>query len=285
MHPDVTAFFHQPTFSVSYVVREPTGRRAAIIDSILDFEPTRAGISSEFADRIVAFVRENGLMIDWHLETHIHADHLTAVSYLKERLGGQSAIGDRVPDVQRIFAKLYNLDPGSTGSAAFDRLLADGERLAIGQMPVEVLHTPGHTPACVSYRIGDSLFCGDTVFMPDYGTARCDFPGGSARQLYRSIQRLFALPDDLRLFVGHDYGPNGRPFVWETSVAAQRQNNIHVGAGQSEETFVALRETRDKTLALPALMLAVVQMNILGGRPPKPESNGVAYLKIPLNSM
>jgi glyoxylase-like metal-dependent hydrolase (beta-lactamase superfamily II) len=283
---EIESFFDRRTFSVSYVVHEPASGHAVVIDSVRDYEPRRGRLGSESADRIAAFVRQRGLTVDWHLETHVHADHFTAAAYLKEMLGGRIAIGAGTPAIQQTFARLYNLESGFRADGSqFDRLLAGGDRVAFGGLRVEVIDTPGHTPVCISYRIGDALFCGDTMFMPDYGTARCDFPGGSARGLYRSIRRLLALPPETRVFVGHDYGSEGRDFAWQTTVAAQRAGNIHVRDGVTEDEFVALREGRDATLDLPELMLAAIQLNVRAGRLPPAEANGVSYLKVPLNVM
>lgn len=282
----IKAFFDEPTSTISYVVAEPKGDRCAIIDPVLDYDPKSGRTSTLAADLIIEFVRDTGLKVDWILETHAHADHLTSSAHLKENLGGLIAIGEHVTIVQQTFKKLFNLDDSfADDGSQFDHLFADGERFAIGGLSCEAMHTPGHTPACVSYVIGDSVFVGDTLFMPDFGTARCDFPGSDAATLYRSIQRLLSLPPETRLFMCHDYPPESRGPAWETTVSAERQHNIHVGAGVSEEQFVAVRNERDKSLELPLRILPSVQVNIRAGRFPPPEDNGVSYLKIPLNAV
>jgi glyoxylase-like metal-dependent hydrolase (beta-lactamase superfamily II) len=284
MNPQVIGFFHKPTFSVSYLVIDPATRRAALIDPVLDYDHKAGRSSTACADKLLDSVTEHGATVDWLLETHLHADHLSAQNYLKDRLGAPTGIGAKVPIVQAIFKSIYHLgDEFQTNGSQFDGLLSDGERFALGTLEVEVMATPGHTPACVSYRIGDSVFHGDTLFMPDYGTARCDFPGGDAATLYRSIRRILALPPQTRLFNCHDYGPNGRAIAWETTVEVQRRDNIHIKDGVGEAEFVALRKKRDATLEAPALILPALQVNMRGGRFPAPESNGKSYLKIPLN--
>ena len=287
MGPRVKAFFDEDTFTVSYVVSEPEGGRAAVIDSVLDFDPKSARSRTRSADAIIAYLRERSLSVDWILETHLHADHMTAAAYLKRQLGGRSGIGARITEVQETFKALFNLGPGFAADGSdFDHLFADGERFRIGALEARVLATPGHTPACVTYLIGDAAFVGDTIFMPDYGSARTDFPGGDAATLYRSIRRLFALPPETRMFLCHDYKAPGRDrYAWETTVAAQREGNIHLHDGIEEGAFVALREGRDKTLQMPALILPSVQVNLRAGRFPPPEDNGIAYLKIPLNAV
>jgi glyoxylase-like metal-dependent hydrolase (beta-lactamase superfamily II) len=284
MNPEVVSFFHKPTFSVSYLAFDPASRRGVFIDSVLDYDHKAGRSSTGFADSMVDAVKSRGLTIDWVLETHLHADHLSAQGYLKDRLGARSGIGTRVPEVQANFKSIYNLGSEfSPDGSQFDRLFADGEKIPLGGLVIEVMATPGHTPACITYRIGNAVFHGDTLFMPDYGTARCDFPGGDAATLYRSIRRILSLPPETRLFTCHDYGPNGRPFAWEASTAVQRRENIHIKEGVSESDFVALRKSRDATLEAPVLILPALQVNIRGGRFPAPESNGTAYLKIPLN--
>ncbi|MDJ0969370.1 MAG: MBL fold metallo-hydrolase [Kiloniellales bacterium] len=287
MGPRVKAFFDENTFTVSYVVSEPEGGRAAIIDSVLDFDPKSARSSTRSADAIIAYVRAQSLSVDWILETHLHADHMTAAPHLKQQLGGRSGIGARITEVQKTFKALFNLgaDFAADGSD-FDHLFADGETFRIGALEARVLATPGHTPACVTYLIGDAAFVGDTIFMPDYGSARTDFPGGNAATLYGSIRKLFDLPPETRMFLCHDYKAPGRDhFAWETTVAAQRETNIHLHDGIDEAAFVELRETRDKKLQMPALILPSVQVNLRAGRFPAPEENGIAYLKIPLNAV
>ena len=284
MTPEVVGFFHKPTFSVSYLVFDPAARRGLIIDPILDYDHRSGHTSTGFADALLEDVRQRGITIDWLLETHIHADHLSAQAYLREKLGVPTAIGAAAPQVQASFKAIYNLGLGvHPGRLAIRPFAAGGGKPRGERSEVEVMATPGHTPACVSYRIGDCLFHGDTLFMPDYGTARCDFPGGDAATLYRSIRRILSLPPETRLFNCHDYGPNGRAFAWETTVAAQRRDNIHIKDGIDEAAFVAMRRARDKTLEAPVLILPALQVNIRGGRLPAPESNGTVYLKIPLN--
>jgi glyoxylase-like metal-dependent hydrolase (beta-lactamase superfamily II) len=286
MTAEILGFFHQPTFSVSYLVVDPATRRGVVIDPVLDYDHRAGRTSTGFADALIGELRKREVTVDWLLETHMHADHLSAQAYLKAKLGAPTAIGAAVPKVQASFKAIYNLgDEFQADGSQFDRLLAEGERLSIGNLILDVMATPGHTPACVSYRIGDALFHGDTLFMPDYGTARCDFPGGDAATLYRSIRRILALPPETRLFNCHDYGPNGRPFAWETTVAVQRRDNIHIKDGVDEAAFVAMRQARDKTLDAPVLILPALQINIRGGCLPAPESNGTAYLKIPLNRL
>jgi glyoxylase-like metal-dependent hydrolase (beta-lactamase superfamily II) len=283
--PIVQAFFDQPTNNATYVVSDPSTRRCAVIDSVLDFDPASGRTRTAAADRVIDHVRAQGLAVEWVMETHVHADHLTAGPYIKEKLGGRTAIGAHVVDVQAYFAKVFNVgaDFAADGSQ-FDRLIRDGETFRVGSIDARAIHTPGHTPACMVYLIGDALFTGDTLFMPDSGTARCDFPGGSARQLYRSIQKVLALPPETRVFVNHDYGADGkRPIAWETTIAAQRAGNSHVKDGTSEDAYVAMREKRDSTLSMPRLILPSIQVNMRGGLLPPAESNGVRYLKIPLD--
>lgn len=285
--PQIKAFFDEPTFTVTYVVHDPESRHAAIIDSVLDYDPASGRTSFSSANALVAFVEEKGLAIDWHLETHAHADHLSAAPYLKEKLGGQIAIGEQIITVQQAFGKLFNADTDfERNGSDFDHLWKDGDHFRIGNLDVTVLHVPGHTPACIAYVIGDAVFVGDTMFMPDYGTARADFPGGDARTLYQSAMRLLSLPPETRLFMCHDYLPEGRKdYVWETTVEAERQANVHIHDGVSEDEFVAMREARDKTLAMPRLILPSVQVNMRAGHFPPAEDNGVTYLKIPVNAV
>jgi glyoxylase-like metal-dependent hydrolase (beta-lactamase superfamily II) len=282
--PDVTGFFHQPTFSVSYLVADPATGRAALIDTVLDYDHKAGRISTGFADEIVAAVRARNLSVDWVLETHVHADHLTAAPHVRAALGGSMALGSQVTVIQSYFKTFFNAGADFVPDGRqFDRLFADGDSFRIGSLDVRVMHTPGHTPACICYVVGDAVFVGDTLFMPDYGTARCDFPGGSARTLYRSIQRILSLPPETRVFTAHDYGPDGRAFAWESSVAEQRARNKHVGGGVGEDEFVARREARDKELDAPNLILPALQVNMRAGALPPPEDNGTVYLKIPLN--
>ncbi|MEK9944915.1 MAG: MBL fold metallo-hydrolase [Alphaproteobacteria bacterium] len=285
MNPEVTAFFDEATYTVSYVVADPDRGKAAIIDSVLGYDSKSGWTNTEKADEIIAFVRDRGFVVDWILETHVHADHLTAAPYLKDTLGGQTGIGNQIGTVQATFKTVFNAgDELPSDGSQFDHLFSDAEIFTIGGIRARVIHTPGHTPACVTYVIGNAAFVGDTMFMPDYGTARADFPGGDARTLFRSIQRTLALPDDTRLFMCHDYAPNGRDYLWETTVAQQKANNIHLKDGVGEDDYVAMRKARDEKLAVPALLLPAVQINMRGGYPPPPEDNGVSYIKIPLNT-
>lgn len=283
--PQIKAFFDEPTFTVTYVVHDPESLRAAIVDSVLDYDPASGRTSFSAAEAVLAYVEEKGLSVDWHLETHAHADHLSAAPYLQQKIGGKIAIGEHIVIVQETFGKLFNAGTDfERDGSDFDRLWKDGDRFRIGNLDVTVLHVPGHTPACIAYVIGDAVFVGDTMFMPDYGTARADFPGGDSRQLYRSIRRLMALPEQTRLFHCHDYKAAGRDtFVWETTVGAQRAGNVHVHEGVGEDEFVAMRDARDATLSMPKLILPSIQVNMRGGHLPEPESNGARYLKIPLD--
>ena len=283
--PVVRTFFDEATFTATHVVHDPATKAAAIIDSVMDFDPAAGRTSFETADSIIDHVRAQGLHVEWLLETHAHADHLSAAPYLQEKLGGRIAIGAQIRAVQQVFGKVFNegTDFVRDGSQ-FDRLFADGDTFAIGNIPAIALHVPGHTPADLAYVIGDAAFVGDTLFMPDYGTARADFPGGDAHQLYRSIRRLLALPDETRVFLCHDYkAPNRDDYVWETTIGAERTGNIHVHEGVSEEAFVAMRTARDATLDMPRLILPSVQVNMRAGHLPEPEDNGTRYLKLPLN--
>jgi glyoxylase-like metal-dependent hydrolase (beta-lactamase superfamily II) len=283
--PVVKTFFDEPTFTATHVVHDPATRRAAIIDSVLDFDQPSGRTKTASAEAVVAYVKAEGLVVDWILETHAHADHLSAAPYLQAQIGGKIVIGAAITTVQQTFAKVFN-EPASfaVDGSQFDQLMADGAPFMLGAIPAMALHVPGHTPACLAYIIGDAVFVGDTLFMPDYGTARCDFPGGNARTLYRSIRRLMELPDETKVFLCHDYlGPDRQDYVWETTIAAQRDGNIQVRQGISEDAFVTMRETRDATLAMPRLILPSVQVNIRAGHLPEPEANGVSYLKLPLN--
>jgi glyoxylase-like metal-dependent hydrolase (beta-lactamase superfamily II) len=286
MHVSVDSFFDKATSTVSHVAVEPNGRRCAIVDSVLDYDPASGRTRTDSADAVVRHVRERGLEVAWILETHAHADHLSAAKYLKERVGGRIGIGARITEVQRIFKDVFNLERTfNTDGAQFDHLFGDGETFAIGRLEGRVMYTPGHTPACATYVIGDCAFVGDTLFMPDGGTARADFPGGDAATLYRSIRRILELPPETRLFVCHDYQPGGREVRWETTVAEERERNIHVGGGKGEEEFVAMRTARDRTLATPTLLIPSIQINIRAGELPPPEENGVSYVKVPLNRL
>lgn len=284
--PDVRGFFDPATHTVTYLVSDPATGQAAIIDPVLDFDAPSARTSTRSIDAVMAALRSEGLKLALVLETHAHADHLTAAAHLRATTGVSIGIGGRITQVQSAFGPLFGADDVRPDGAVFDHLYADGDAFALGDLTVEVIHTPGHTPACVSYRIGDAVFTGDTLFMPDYGTARTDFPGGDARTLYRSIQRLLALPGETRVFVGHDYLPQGRAdYRFETTVAEQRAHNIHIGGGVSEDAFVAMREARDATLGAPQLILPSLQVNIRAGDLPPPDTNGQRYLRLPLNAI
>ena len=285
-NPEVKAFFDEATFTVSYVVSDPDTKCAAIIDPVLDYDPNAGRTSTASADRLIDYVQEAGLQLDWILETHVHADHLSGAAHVKERLGGKVAIGEHVTVVQDVFKRLFNLHDLVADGSQFDHLFSAGETLPLGNTPASVMATPGHTPACVTYVIGDSAFVGDTLFMPDYGTARTDFPGGSARQLYASIRNILALPTDTRLFMCHDYKAPGRDvYAWETSVREQRAQNIHINDDVSEDDFVAMREARDRELSAPKLLLPAIQVNVRAGQLPAAEDNGIRYLKIPLDAI
>jgi glyoxylase-like metal-dependent hydrolase (beta-lactamase superfamily II) len=282
--PDIRAFFDEATNSVSYLVADPATRAAAAIDPVLGFDPVSGRIDHEGADRILSAAEEGGYSIAWILETHAHADHLSAAQYLKRRTGAKLAIGAGIREVQGAFAPRFGADDVKPDGGDFDRLLDDGEALPLGDLTIEVIATPGHTPACVSYKVGDAVFVGDTMFMPDYGTARCDFPGGDARQLYRSMQRILSLPRETRLFMCHDYKAPGRDaFAWETTVGEQRDRNVHIAGGVGEDDYVAMRTARDATLKVPKLLYPAIQVNIRGGRLPPPDANGMRYLKLPLS--
>jgi glyoxylase-like metal-dependent hydrolase (beta-lactamase superfamily II) len=286
MSVNIRAFFDEATFTVSYLVWDPATSAAAVIDPVLDYDPKAGRTSTKSADAILAAATAQGLKIEWVLETHAHADHLSAGAYMREKVKAKIVIGERIKTVQSTFRTIFNMADQTTDGSDFDRLVKDGDRIALGILTIEVLHTPGHTPACVSYRIADAVFVGDTLFMPDYGTARVDFPGGDARTLYRSIRRLLSLPPETRLFMCHDYKAPGRnTYAWETTVAAERERNVHVRDGVSEDEFVVRRTERDRTLAMPVLILPSVQVNIRAGRMPTPEANGVSYMKIPLNAL
>jgi len=286
MQAQIQSFFDPATWTISHVVFDRPGGTAAIVDPVLDYDPKSGRTGTVSAQRLVDFIRVQRLTLGWILETHAHADHLSAAPWLREQLGGRIAIGARITRVQSVFKGIFNLEAGfRTDGAQFDHLFADGERFAVGELEGEAIAVPGHTPACLAYRFGDAVFVGDTLFMPDVGSARCDFPGGNARDLYRSVRRLLALPGETRLFMCHDYPPTGREPVWESTVAAQRAGNIHMRDGISEDDFVAMRSARDATLAMPVLILPSVQVNIRAGQMPPPESNGVSYLKIPVNAL
>lgn len=286
MKPTIQPFFDSATWTVSYVVYEKAGSACAIIDPVLDYDAKSGRTSTESARKIVDFVRTQQLQVEWILETHAHADHLSAAAWLRSQLGGRIAIGRNISTVQGVFKQLFHLeDEFRTDGSQFDRLVADGELLPVGRLTIGVIAMPGHTPACVAYKVDDTVFVGDTLFMPDVGTARCDFPGGSAGSLYRSVRKLLELPAETRLLMCHDYPPPGRAVRWESTVAEQRAHNIHIRDGVSESDFVAMRTARDATLDMPNLILPSVQVNIRAGQLPPPESNGVSYLKIPLNAL
>lgn len=287
MKPIVECFFDEATFTASYLVKEPEGRSCAIIDPVLDFDYANGRTSHSSADKLLARVHEENLQVEWILDTHAHADHLSAAHFLRKELGCKIGIGAHITRVQKTFAQIYNeSDQIPQDGRQFDHLFADGETFTIGKLSVQVMHTPGHTPACLTYVIGDAAFVGDTLFMPDYGSARCDFPGGSAETLYHSVQRIFALPEETRLFVCHDYKAPGRDeYRWESTVAEEKAHNIHLGNHRSLADFVELRQKRDATLAMPKLILPALQVNIRAGELPPKEDNGVAYLRIPLNAV
>ncbi|MCE8003547.1 MBL fold metallo-hydrolase [Billgrantia ethanolica] len=283
--PIVTHFFDEPTNTFSYVVQDPDSRSCAILDSVLDFDYAAGRTDTRSADEIIAFIRREGLTVEWILETHVHADHLSAAPYLHEKLGGKTGIGARITVVQEVFGKAFNAGTEfARDGSQFDRLFEEGDTFNIGNLEGGVLHTPGHTPACLTYVVGDAAFVGDTLFMPDYGTARCDFPGGDARTLFQSIQKVLALPGETRLFLCHDYkAPEREEYQHETTVAEQRAHNVHVHEGVSEEEFVKMRTERDSTLDMPRLILPSVQVNMRAGHMPPPEENGQVYLKVPIN--
>jgi glyoxylase-like metal-dependent hydrolase (beta-lactamase superfamily II) len=287
MTPKVTAFFDEATNTVSYVVSEPQGRKCAIVDSVLDYDPASGRTDTGSADRIVSWVKAQDLEVAWILESHVHADHLSAAPYLQDALGGKIGIGANITIVQDTFGKVFNEGTEfQRDGSQFDALFKDGDSFHIGQMRADVLHTPGHTPACLTYVIGDAAFVGDTLFMPDFGTARCDFPGGSAEDLYNSIQKILSLPDETRIFVGHDYKAPGRDeFAWETTVGEQKALNVHVGAGRPLEDFVSMRTQRDATLGMPRLILPSIQTNMRAGQLPPAEDNGTSYFKVPINKL
>ncbi|MHA1537302.1 MAG: MBL fold metallo-hydrolase [Alphaproteobacteria bacterium] len=287
MNPRVTTFFDEATHTATHLLAEPEGKHGAIIDSVLDFDAKSGRTSTASADRLIAACEKDGLIIDWILETHAHADHLTAASYLKEKLGGKTGIGAGIADVQATFGPVFNAGPEfKTDGSQFDHIFADGETFNAEALEIAALHTPGHTPACVTYVAGDAAFVGDTMFMPDFGTARCDFPGGDARHLYRSIQKILALPPEIRLFMCHDYGGPDRPnYAWQTTVAEERAGNKHVRDGIGEDEFVKMRRERDARLEMPALILPAIQINMRAGAFPVADDNGTSYLKLPLNAL
>jgi glyoxylase-like metal-dependent hydrolase (beta-lactamase superfamily II) len=286
-HADVRAFFDEATNTVSYVVKDPASASCAVIDSVLDFDYASGRTDTRSADAVIADVTARGLQVDWVLETHVHADHLSAAPYIQQRVGGRIGIGEKITVVQDTFGKVFNEGTEfQRDGSQFDRLFKDGDSFPVGGLTARVMHTPGHTPACLTYVIGDAAFVGDTMFMPDYGTARCDFPGGSAEALYGSIQRILALPAETRIFVGHDYKAPGREdFAWETTVGAQRALNVHVGAGRDRDSFVALRQARDRTLGMPRLIIPSLQVNMRAGQMPPADDSGKTFLKVPVNGL
>jgi glyoxylase-like metal-dependent hydrolase (beta-lactamase superfamily II) len=287
MTPDVKAFFDKSTNTISYVVRDPNGSSVAIIDSVLDFDYASGRTDTASADAVIAYVLREELNVEWILETHVHADHLSAAPYLQENLGGKIGIGQQITVIQDTFGKVFNEGTEfQRDGSQFDALFRDGDAFHIGQMRGNVMHTPGHTPACLTYVIGDAAFVGDTLFMPDFGTARCDFPGGSAEALYDSVQRILTLPDETRIFVGHDYCAPGREeFAWETTVAEQKAKNVHIGQGAARDAFVKMRTERDATLGMPKLIIPSLQVNMRAGHMPEPDDAGDVYLKVPVNKL
>jgi glyoxylase-like metal-dependent hydrolase (beta-lactamase superfamily II) len=285
-HPEVTGFFDTETNTVTYVVRDPASAACAVIDAVMDFDYAAGRISYAAADKVIAHIRAQDLQLTWLIETHVHADHLSGAPYIQGKLGGKIGIGEHIRTVQDTFGKIFNEGTAfQRDGSQFDRLFRDGDTYQIGAITAFAMHTPGHTPACMTHVIGDAAFVGDTLFMPDGGSARADFPGGDARTLYRSIRRVLTLPDDTRLFMCHDYGPGGRDIRWETTVAAQRHDNIHIRDGVSEDDFVALREARDATLPMPRLIIPALQVNMNGGDLPAPDASGKRYLKVPINGL
>ena len=281
----VKAFFDPQTWTYTYVVYESKGSPCIVIDSVLNYDPKSGRTKTHSADEVISFIKDNRLQLEWILETHAHADHLTAAPYIQEKLGGKIAIGDHITTVQKVFKGVFNLDDVAVDGSQFDVLIKEGESVRFGNLSFKALYVPGHTPACMAYEIGDSIFVGDTLFMPDVGTARCDFPGGSASNLYRSIQSILNYPPNTKLYMCHDYPPNGRAPEYQSTVADQKKSNIHVHDGVTEEQFVAMRNKRDAGLEMPVLILPSIQVNIRAGHMPKPEGNGTAYLKIPLNAL
>ena len=286
MKPEIQAFFDEQTFTVTYLVSDPVTRRAVIIDPVLDFDPKTARTATRSAERLLSAVKDGGLTIEWILETHAHADHLSAAAYLKTVTGAKVAIGEHIKDVQKVFAPIFDAKDVTGDGTPFDRLLKDGETLSVGGLEIEVIYTPGHTPACVSYRIADNVFVGDTLFMPDYGTARTDFPGGDAHTLYHSIKRILSLPSETHLWMCHDYKPDGRDqYAWHSTVGEEREHNVHIHDGIDEDQFVATRVARNKTLAAPTLLLPSVQVNIRAGHMPPKDANGQVYFRLPVDRL
>jgi glyoxylase-like metal-dependent hydrolase (beta-lactamase superfamily II) len=287
MHPNVTAFFDEATNTITYLVQEPEGRACAVIDSVLDFDYASGRTDTRSADAVIAAIRERGLDLQWILETHVHADHLSAAPYIQERIGGKIGIGRKITVVQDTFGKVFNEGTEfERDGSQFDKLFEEGDSIHIGQMRLDVLHTPGHTPACLTYVVGDAAFVGDTLFMPDFGTARCDFPGGSAETMWDSVQKILALPDETRIFVGHDYKAPGRDhYAWETTVGEQKAANVHVGGGAARDEFVKRRTERDAQLDMPKLIIPSLQVNMRAGQFPAPENDGSVFLKVPVNKL
>ncbi len=287
MGPDITSFFDEATNTISYIVCDPNGSSCAIIDSVLDFDFASGRTDTRSADKLINFVKENKLDVQWLLESHVHADHLSAAPYIQMEVGGKIGIGSHITDVQETFGKIFNEGTEfQRDGSQFDKLFIGGDTFHIGQLRGDVLHTPGHTPACMTYVIGDAAFVGDTLFMPDFGTARCDFPGGSSENLFSSIQKILSLPDATRIFVGHDYKAPGREhYAWETTVGEQKKKNIHIKSGKSKEDFVKLRDERDAKLAMPKLIVPSLQINMRAGNMPEPDEQGDVFLKVPINKM
>jgi len=287
MSPQIKAFFDEATNTVSYVVKDPEGASCAVIDSVLDYDQAAGRTSTASADEIIQYIQDNELKLAWILESHVHADHLSAAPYLQEQLGGKIGIGDQITVIQNTFGKIFNEGTQfQRDGSQFDALFSEGASVHVGQLRVDVLHTPGHTPACLTYVIGDAAFVGDTLFMPDFGTARCDFPGGSAEDLYQSIQKILSLPDETRIFVGHDYKAPGRDeFAWETTVGEQKALNVHIGEGRPMEDFVSMRTERDAKLGMPRLILPSLQTNMRAGHMPEPDESGKRFFKVPINEL
>lgn len=284
IQPIVKAFFDPGTWTFTYVVYEKPNTPCVVIDSVLNYDPKSGRTNTKSADVVIAFIKEQGLSLEWILETHAHADHLSAAPYIKKQLGGKIAIGSHIQDVQKVFKGIFNLEPEfAVNGSQFDFLIEEGKEIHVGNLRIKPLFVPGHTPACMAYEIGDAIFVGDTLFMPDVGTARCDFPGGSAKTLYQSVKKILSYPDNTRLFMCHDYPPNNRPIAYESTVGEEKKKNIHIHEGVSEEQFIEMRTKRDKTLEMPVLILPSIQLNIRAGHPPPAESNGKTYLKIPFN--
>ena len=283
--PAITAFFDEATFTVTYIVADPDTKQCAVIDTVLDYDANMGRTRTDSADKVIASIKEQGLTLAWLIETHVHADHLSAAPYIQQQLGGKIAIGDQITQVQDIFGNLFHAGDGfARNGSQFDHLLTPNEELKIGNLSMTAMHTPGHTPACMSFVVGDACFVGDTLFMPDYGTARCDFPGGDATTLYESMEQILSLPDETRLFMCHDYAPGGREYLWESTVAESKASNIHL-AGKTKAEFIDMRTLRDAQLSTPRLLLPSVQVNMRAGHMPPVEDNGIAYIKIPVNQL